>query len=103
MTLTKPLKLLSAATIAIAFTSGAALAGDKKDCADKDHTAMMKTEATQATAVLPASTERAQAPSDKKMKVYTFDEAMEKCQKYGAKDLQACINKKTGKTAAPKT
>lgn len=103
MTFTKPIKLLTTATIAVAFASGAALAGDKKDCPDKDHTAMMKTEASQATAVLPASTERAAAPATTKMKVYTFDEAMEKCQKYGAKDLQACIDKKTGKTAAPKT
>jgi len=103
MTLTKPLKMLSVATIAIVFTSGAALAGDKKDCKDKGHTAMMKTEASQQTAVLPASAEQAAAKSEKAMKVYSFDEALEKCQKYGAKDLQACIDKKTGKTAQPKT
>ena len=102
MTHTKTLKILGTAIIAVAFTSGAAIAGPGKDCNHKDHSTAMKSEASQQTAVLPASTERTNSADQKQMKAYTFDEALALCQKHGATDLQACVDKKTGKVNKPK-
>lgn len=94
----KPLKIAATSLVIIAFAAGTAMAGDKAGCKDKK--TAMKTEAavtaTAATNVL-AATERADAKAKMK-KVYTFDQAMELCQKKGADDLQACIDYKTGKT-----
>ncbi|NNE57649.1 MAG: hypothetical protein HKN36_06035 [Hellea sp.] len=94
----RTLKIVAASVLLIGFGVSAS-AGDKKDCDHKDQTAMHKTEASAPSAVLPASAEMAK----KEKTVYTFDEALAACQKYGATDLQACINKKTGKAAAPKS
>lgn len=97
-----PLKTLGFSLLAATLIGGTASAGDGKDCKDKTHTAMIKSESTAATAVLPASAERAY-PAKKTMKAYTFDEALAKCTEYGATDLQACIDKKTGVAAKPKS
>jgi len=100
MTTPHILKSIGAATIALTFISGAALAGDKKDCDHKKTTAMQKTEVSAPTAVLPAAATTEKAKMEHK--TYTFEEAKAKCQKYGAEDLQACIDKKTG-VAKPKS
>lgn len=98
----RTLKIACASLLTLAFATGTAMAGDKAGCKDKK--ASMKTEAavttTTATNVLSA-TERAESKTKMK-KTYTFDEALEMCQKKGADDLQACIDYKTGKTQ-PKT
>ncbi len=100
MTPKTSLKLVASTVIALGLSS-AAFAGNGKDCNKKYKSTMTKTEAAQSTAVLPASAETMEHKAKKQMKVYTFDEALAKCQEYGAKDLQACIDKKTGKTAKP--
>ncbi len=117
MTFTKSAKLIGASVLMAGFMSGSAFAGDKKDCKNKDHTSAYSTQTQSGvtTVVLPARTEintytptpqastMAQDATAKtqEMKVLTFDEALAKCQKYGATDLQACIDKKTGQ--APKS
>lgn len=105
MTFTKSTKIIGTTVLALGLISGAAYAGDKKDCADKNHTAMQKTQMSTPTMVLSASTEKAgyPAPAKAETKIYNFDEALAMCQKYGAADLQACIDKKTGVTAKPKS
>ena len=94
------LKLTSAAIIALGLTSGLAMAGEgHKDCAKKKTTAQM--EKTSTTAGYASTTTAVASKSEhgaKKMKVMSFDDALAKCTKYQAKDLQACIDKKTGKT-----
>ncbi len=102
MTRMTPLKTLGFSLLAAGLIGGTANAGDGKNCKDKDHTSLIKSESTAATAVLPASSERAY-PAKKAMKAYTFDEALAKCQAHGATDLQACIDKKTGAVSKPKS
>jgi len=101
MTPKTSLKFIAIGALAITFTSGIAVAGE--GCKDKKHSAMTKTAAPAQTAVLPATTEKAQMATKKQMKPLTFDQALAKCQKYGAADLQACIDKKTGVAAKPKS
>ena len=100
MTFTKSMKIFGATVLIAGFASGTALAGDKKNCADKNHSTAQKTQTQMSTPtmVLPAKAEATSADAQKVKKVYTFDEALAKCQKYGAADLQACIDKKTGRT-----
>lgn len=104
MTLTKSIKIIGAAVLIASFASGTAMAGDKKNCADKKHTTAQKTQTQMSTptVVLPAKAEASGYPAmtDTKVmkKVYTFDEALSICQKHGATDLQACVDKKTGRT-----
>jgi len=104
MTLTRSFKIIGASVLIVGMASGTALAGDKKNCGDKHKTTAKKTQTQMSTptVVLPAKAETSGYPATteaKKMKkVYTFDEALAKCQKYGATDLQACIDKKTGRT-----
>ena len=105
MTTKTTLKIATASLLTLAFTAGAAFAGDGKDCNHKKKTAM-KTEATMAqqASVLPAA-ERRDATTKKTMKMkkaYSFDDALKLCQEKGAADLQACIDYKTGKTAKAK-
>jgi hypothetical protein len=92
---TTSLKFAACTVIALAFTSGVAIAGEGKDC-DKSYTkttaSTMST--TSETAVMGASSEV------KAKKAYSFDEALELCTKKQAKDLQACIDYKTGKAKA---
>ncbi len=103
MTITRSIKIIGATVLLAGFASGTAMAGDKKNCADKHKTTAEKTETRMSTptAVLPAKAEAATTEGKTMKKVYTFDEALAKCQKYGATDLQACIDKKTG--VAPKS
>ena len=99
MTTFTALKMASATLIALGLTSGAALAGDKKDCKNHKTTAQMSTTSTTAgyasTATTVASTSERSA---KKMRVMSFDDALELCTSKNASNLQACIDKKTGKT-----
>lgn len=99
---TQALKFIGFSALTLAFASSTALAGPGKNCDEKKK--MTKTNAavttTTSTGVLSA-TERATKAKMKK-KAYTFDEALELCQKKGADDLQACIDYKTGKVQ-PKT
>ena len=74
MTRMIPLKTLGFSLLAASLIGGTAAADD---CKDKTHTSMIKSESTAATAVLPASAERAY-PAKKTMKAYTFDEALAK-------------------------
>lgn len=108
MTFTRSFKIIGASVLIAGLASGTAMAGDKKDCGDKHKATAEKTQTQMSTptVVLPAKAEMSGYPASteaktdaKKMKkVYTFDEALAKCQKYGATDLQACIDKKTGHT-----
>ena len=111
MTFTKSAKIIGASVLLASFVSGTAIAGDKKNCEGKSHTTAKSTvtQVSPPTVVLPASAQTTVYASQPKTtdanqtvtKVYTFDEALAKCQKYGATDLQACIDKKTGQ--APKS
>lgn len=96
------LKVAGLTAITLAFTAGTAFAGDKKHCADKK-TAMKTTSAavtaTPQTTVL-SSAERGTAMTKKAKKVYSFEDALKLCQEKGAADLQACVDYKTGVTAA---
>ena len=95
----KPFKLLATAFVVTTFAAGTAVAGDKAGCKDKK-TAMK----TQAGVTIPTPTEvlsvmETGVQKTKKMKkAYSFDEALEICQKKAVDDLQACIDYKTGKT-----
>jgi len=94
-------KTLGLAAVAVILSAGSAFAGDKKDCKNKTHaskatTTTMTTTATDApTAVLSAS----ETGKTKVKKTYTLEEATAKCSKKGAKDLQACIDYKMGKSS----
>jgi|GEM_PF-3268294 len=113
MKLSTPIKTAGIAIAAIALTAGTAYAGNGKDCKNKTHaakapaaaTSTMTSTTTEApySAVLPASSEAAPKAHKKKMKVLTFDQALELCQKKGVSDLQGCIDKKTGQTAKPES
>jgi len=97
------LKIAGLSLITLAFTAGSAFAGDKKNC-DPKKKAVMKTTAaavtvTPQTTVLSTS-ERSTAMTKKTKKVYSFEEALKLCQEKGAADLQACVDYKTGVTAA---
>lgn len=95
----KPLKIAATSLVIMAFAAGTAVAGDKAGCKDKKTT--MKTEAgvtiTTPTEVLSV-TETGVQKTKKMKKAYSFDEALEICQKKAADDLQACIDYKTGKS-----
>jgi len=96
----KSLKIIGFSALALAFTTGSALAGNGKDCDHKNKTAI-KSEASAVaaptqTSVLSTSTASAKAKAVKK--TYSFEDAMALCQKKGAGNLQACIDYKTGKT-----
>jgi len=96
------IKVAGVALITLALSAGTAYAGPGKDCNHKKRTEA-KTQATtmDQTSVLSASETRdAAAKKAKVRKTYSFDEALEICQKKAAADLQACIDYKTGKTAA---
>ncbi len=101
---TKPLKFACISILTLAFATGTALAGDKAGCQDKK--TAKKTEAgvtiTTPTEVLSVTEHGVTKTEAKTKKTYSFDEAMELCQKKGADDLQTCIDYKTGKTQ-PKT
>ena len=89
-------KILSTSIIAAGFMAGTAFAGGGENCDDKKHAAM-KTEASAAqTTVLSVSEKASAAKSAKTM--LSFDDALAVCQKKQVKDLQACIDYKTGKT-----
>jgi len=101
MTINRSIKLFAAATLIAGFASAPASAGDKKDCNYKKNTTAQQTQTKvmTPTVVLPAKAEvgySAVEKAEKMKKIYTFDEALSLCQKYGATDLQACIDKKTG-------
>lgn len=99
-------KISSITLIAVSLTAGTALAGAGKNCDHKKR----KTTTTEAsmtttaeTAVMGVSATSGDAKA-KMHKTYTYEEALSKCQKKGADDLQACIDYKTGKVnAKPKT
>lgn len=107
MTFTKSAKTFGASLLLAGFVSGTAFAGDKKNCEGKDHNMAEKTttQVSPPTVVLPASSQTTVYASSTKTpetnnvmtKVYTFDEALSLCQEHGATDLQACIDKKTGR------
>lgn len=106
MTINRSIKLISASILIAGFASGTAVAGDKKNCKDKKHITAQKTvtAVSTPTVVLPAKAEAGYSTMEKAKsmkKVYTFDEALSLCQKHGAVDLQACVDKKTGR--APKS
>lgn len=106
----KSLKVLAATGLAIALTGTAAFAGPGKDCGDKHKAkaatqASMQSSTTQTTVLSAAQTGQAASSKMAKTnvkaqtrKVYSFDDALELCQKKQAADLQACIDYKTGKT-----
>lgn len=94
--MTKLFKTFAIAATTMALTAGTALAGPGKDCADKKHST-----ATEASMSTSSETAVMGATAEAKMrKNYTFDEALEICEKKAATDLQACIDYKTGKTKA---
>jgi hypothetical protein len=100
MMTTKTLKIACASLLTLAFATGTAVAGDKAGCKDKK-----TTKATQAAVTITTPTEvlsvaegEVKRTKVKMKKAYTFDEALELCQKKGADDLQDCIDYKTGKT-----
>lgn len=111
-TIIKSTKLIGAAILMTGFMSGSALAGDKENCANKNHTTAEKTQtqispptvvlsATSDTTVYPAvqkTTDMGADTGKSTSNIYTFDEALSLCQKHGATNLQACIDKKTGRT-----
>lgn len=101
MTIKSNLKIAGFVIAAIGLTTGTAIAGEGH-CKDKKQSAMMKTEAPAQTMVLPAATEKAGYPAKKTMQKLTFDQALSLCQKHGAADLQACIDKKTGQSTSYK-
>ena len=95
------LKLTSAAIIGLALTSGFAIAGEgHKDCAKKKTTARQNSTTTTTAAYSKASTSVAGSTehSAKKMKVMSYDAAVELCTSKKVTNLQACVAKKTGKT-----
>ncbi len=104
MTITRSIKLIGATVLIAGLASGTASAGDKKDCNYKKHTTAQKTTTSTVSTpsvVLPAKAQAGYSTMDKAKsmkKIYTFDEALSLCQKHGATDLQACIDKKTGQT-----
>lgn len=89
-----PLKLAGLTVIAMALTTGTALAGNGKDCKHKK--AATKTEATSMTKTDVLSTS-ATAPKAKMYKTYSVEDATKLCTEKGAKDLEACVAYKTGK------
>ncbi len=97
------LKIAGLSLITLAFTAGSAMAGDGKKCDDKKKSAMKTTAAavttTPQTTVLSA-TESGKAMTKKAKKVYSFEDALKICQEKGAADLQACVDYKTGVSAA---
>jgi len=97
------LKIAGLSLITLAFTAGSAFAGDKKHCDDKKKAAMKTTAAavtvTPPTTVLSTAEHRA-VMTKKAKKVYNFEEALKLCQEKGAADLQACVDYKTGVSAA---
>ena len=94
------LKLTGAAILAMGLMSGTALAGEgHKDCNKTKTTAQSSTTSATTGYVTTSTSVAATSETAKtKMKVMSFDDALAKCTKYQAKDLQACIDKKTGKT-----
>jgi len=97
------LKIAGLSVITLAFTAGSAMAGDGKNC-DHKKKAAMKTTATAVT-VTPqttvlSTTERTEVAPKKARKTYSFEDALKICQEKGVTDLQACIDYKTGVTAA---
>ena len=94
------LKIAGLAIITLAFTAGTAVAGPGKNCDDKKKTAM-KTTATAITptAVLSAADSKT-TMAKKTKKTYSFEDALKICTEKGAADLQACVDYKTGVTAA---
>ncbi len=97
------LKIAGLSLVTLAFTAGSAMAGDGKNCNDKKKTAMKTTAAavtaTPQTTVL-STAERGAAMTKKAKKTYSFEDALKLCQEKGAADLQACVDYKTGVTAA---
>jgi len=94
------LRIAGLSLVTLAFTATSALAGPGKKCDDKKKTAMKTTAtATTPTAVLSA-TERNEAMAKKAKKTYSFEDALKLCQEKGAADIQACVDYKTGVTAA---
>lgn len=94
------LKIAATSLVTLAFATGSAFAGDGKDC-DHKKKAAMKTQTTTAAAAPQTdvlATSSAMKSKAKMTKTYTFEEALEKCQAKPAKDLQACIDYKIGKT-----
>ena len=94
MTFAKTTKIIGASILVAGFMSGTASAGDKHNCDKTKKTTVQKTEMKQETVVLPAST----AAEKTKMKTLTYEQALEKCEAYGATDIQACAAKKSGVT-----
>ncbi len=97
MTFSKTVKIAGATIAAIAMTGGVAYAGAGKDCDHKQKAAMSTEVAPTATAVLDASAEAPKAKEHKAHAPLTVEQATAKCQKYGAKDLEACVTKKMAK------
>lgn len=107
-TFIKITKAIGATVLCAGFMSSTALAGDKENCANKNHTTAEKTQTqiSPPTVVLPATATTNVYPALSKTtdmgktttQVYTFEEALSLCQKHGATDLQACVDKKTGHT-----
>lgn len=95
------LKIAGLSIITLAFTAGAAAAGDGENCDHKKKAAMKSTTtaavtATPQTTVLSTS-ERGTAMAKTAKKTYSFEDALKLCQEKGVADLQACIDYKTGK------
>ena len=90
------LKTLSVSIVVTGLMAGTAFAGGGENCDDKKHAAKTTAAVTSTaqTTVLSASDKATAA----KMTM-TFDQALAACQKKQAKDLQACIDYKTGQTA----
>ena len=97
------LKITGLSLITLAFTAGSALAGDGKNC-DHKNKAVMKTTAAAVTATpqttVLSATERGATMTKKAKKAYSFEEALKLCTEKGVADLQACVDYKTGITAA---
>jgi len=98
-------KIAGLSLITLAFTAGSALAGDGKSCDDKKKIAMKTPATATAIAATPQTTvlsaaERSPVMTKKAKKVYSFEDALKLCQEKAVSDLQACVDYKTGVTAA---
>ncbi|WP_026942195.1 hypothetical protein [Hellea balneolensis] len=97
------LKIIGLSALTLALTSTAALAGDGKDC-DYKKKAKVKTTSTAVTAAsqttVLSTAERGTLMTNKTKKTHSFEDALKLCRNKSADDLQACIDYKTGVTAA---
>lgn len=100
MTFNGKLKLTACAVVTLGLLSGAAMAGDgHKDC-NKTKTTAQKATATSTTAAYPATATAVAGSSEraaKMKKIMTYDDALALCTRKKVDNVQACVDKKTGK------